>query len=331
MAPTASTQGATPAFRVVPDWEQRPADVRHGDVAGVAVDSRDRVFVLTRRDAHCLVYAPDGTYLRSFGEDVFTERAHGLTIDDQDFVYTVDDGDHTVRKWAPDGKLLMTLGTPGVPSDTGYDGSATASIARVGPPFNRPTNAAIAPNGDIYVADGYGNARIHRFTAAGELTGAWGEPGRGPGQFVVPHGIWIADGRVFVADRENDRIQIFTLNGELLEIWDHVQRPTAIYVDARGVVYVSSLWWRGGEPDLGGGMPRRYDEPGGVYVLDLAGNVLTHWRSADRCAPGAFVAPHCITADSRGDIYVGEVTWTFGVSCGDIPADCHSVQKFARC
>jgi hypothetical protein len=319
-----------PAFRVIPEWEQLPVGYRHGDVAGVAVDSEDRVFVLTRREARCLVYEPDGTFLRSFGGDVFTERVHGLTIDTQDFVYTVDDGDHTVRKFAPDGTLLMTLGMPGVASDTGYDGKTSASIARVGPPFNRPTNAAIAPNGDIYVADGYGNARIHRFTADGELIGAWGEPGREPGQFVVPHGIWIVDDRVFVADRENDRIQIFSLGGDLLEIWDHVQRPTDMFVDANGLVYISSLWWRGGEADLGGGVPRRYDLPGGVYVLDLAGNVLLHWCSADRCAPGAFVAPHCITADSRGDIYVGEVTWTFGVQRGDIPADCHSLQKLAR-
>jgi hypothetical protein len=325
----APEQSTIPAFRVVPDWEQLPAGYRHGDVAGVAVDSQDRVFVLTRREARCLVYEQDGTFLRSFGEEIFTERAHGLTIDAQDFVYTVDDGDHTVRKWAPDGTLLITLGTPGVPSDTGYDGKSSASIARVGPPFNRPTNAAIAPNGDIYVADGYGNARIHRFTAEGELIGAWGEPGREPGQFVVPHGIWIADDRVFVADRENDRVQIFSLGGDLLEIWNHVQRPTAIYVDDTGLVYISSLWWRGGEDDLGG-TTRRYDLPGGVYVLDLAGNVLLHWSSADRCAPGAFVAPHCITADSRGDIYVGEVTWTFGVQRGDIPANCHSLQKLAR-
>lgn len=329
MVRTASDQRTIPAFRVVPGWERLPPGYRHGDVAGVAVDSQDRVFVLTRRKARCLVYEPDGTFLRSFGEDVLTERAHGLTIDGEDFVYTVDDGDHTVRKWDPDGTLLMTLGTPGVPSDTGYDGTSSASIARVGPPFNRPTNAAIAPNGDIYVADGYGNARIHRFTADGELLAAWGEPGRRPGQFVVPHGIWIADGRVFVADRENDRIQVFSMEGELLELWDHVQRPTAIYVDRRGQMYVSSLWWRGGEDDLGG-MSRRYDLPGGVYVLDLAGNVLLHWSSADRCAPGAFVAPHCITADSRGAVYVGEVTWTFGVQRGDVPADCHSLQKFER-
>jgi sugar lactone lactonase YvrE len=329
VARTTREQRTVPGFEIVPDWEQLPADYHHGDVVGVAVDSRDRVFLLTRREARCLIYEPDGTFAGSFGESVFTERTHGLTIDAEDFVYTVDDGDHTVRKFAPDGTLLMTLGTPGVASDTGYDGRSAASITHAGPPFNRPTKAAIGPNGELFVADGYGNARIHRFTATGELMQSWGEPGRGPGQFIVPHSIWMADGRVFVADRENDRIQIFTPDGGLLEIWDHVQRPTDIFVDTRGLVYVTSLWWRGGEPDLGGDV-RRYDLPGGLYVLDLAGNVLTRWCSADRCAPGAFVAPHCVTVDSRGDLYVGEVTWTFGVKRGDIPVDCHTLQKFTR-
>ena len=329
MVTTTRNLGMAPQYGLVPDWERIPAGYRHGDVAGVAVDSRDRVFVLTRRDARCLVYEPEGAFLRSFGEDVFTERIHALTIDAHDFIYTVDDGDHTVRKFAPDGTLLMTLGTPGVPSDTGYDGKVTASITRLGAPFNRPTKAAIAPDGDIFVADGYGNARIHRFTADGELIESWGEPGSGPGQFNVPHGVWVADGRVFVADRENDRVQIFRMDGTPLEIWDHVQRPTDIYVDRQGLVYISSLWWPAGATDLGG--PRRtYDLPGGVFVLDLAGNVLLRWCSADRCAPGAFVAPHCITADAQGAIYVGEVTGTYGAPRGYDPASCHTLQKFER-
>ena len=246
MTTTALEHGMTPHYQVLPDWERLPAGYRHGDVVGVAVDSRDRVFVLTRRDARCIIYEPDGTFVGSFGEDVFTERIHALTIDEDDFVYTADDGDHTVRKFSPDGELLMTLGTPGVPSDTGYDGKVTSSITRLGPPFNRPTKAAIGPNGDIYVSDGYGNARIHRFSSAGELIESWGELGSGPGQFNVPHGVWVADDRVFVADRENDRVQIFSLGGEFLEIWDHVQRPTDIYVDAQGLVYISSLWWPAG-------------------------------------------------------------------------------------
>jgi sugar lactone lactonase YvrE len=318
-----------PHYQVVPDWEQLPPGMRHGDVVGVAVDSRDCLYAVTRREARCLVYEPDGTFVTSFGEGVLTELVHALTIDADDFLYIVDGGDHTVRKFSPEGELLLTLGTPGVASDTGYDGADSASIVRAGPPFNRPTKAAIAPNGDIYVSDGYGNARIHRFSADGELIASWGEPGRGPGQFNLPHGVWIADDRVFVADRENDRVQIFSLTGELLEIWDHIQRPTDIYIDARGLLYVTSLPWRAGVAEFGN-PARTQSLPGGVNVLDLDGNVLARWGSAESCAAGGFVAPHGIVADSRGDLYVGEVTWTYGVRQGYVPEGCHALQKFAR-
>ena len=321
--------GAVPHFQVVEGWERLPPDFRHGDVVGVGVDSGDRVFVLTRYESRCLVYEPDGTFVRAFGEGLFTDFVHALTIDAGDCVYVVDAGDHTVRKFAPDGTLLLTIGTPGISSDTGYDGATTTSITRAGPPFNRPTKAAIGAGGDIYISDGYGNARIHRFSADGQLLASWGEPGNGPGQFNLPHAVWLADGRVFVADRENDRIQVFTPGGELLEIWDHIQRPTDIYVDARGLLYVASLPWRAGLGELGF-PPRRYSLPGGIYVLDLAGNVLLRWCSADACAAGAFIAPHAVAADSHGDLYVGEVTWTYGVRQGFVSDGCHTLQKFAR-
>lgn len=318
-----------PHFQVVPGWERLPEGYQHGDVVGVAVDSRDRVFLLTRREPRCLVYAPDGTFLSSFGEDLFTGFTHALTIDAHDFIYVADAGDHTVRKFTPDGDLLMTLGTPGVPSDTGYDGANTASIARVGGPFNQPTKAAIASNGDIFVSDGYGNARIHHFSADGELLASWGEPGSGPGQFKVPHAIWIAGDRVLVADRENDRVQIFSMDGELIAIWNHIQRPTDFFVDRQGLLYVASLPWRAGVSELGGPV-QQYSLPGGIYILDLDGNVLAHWAHADACAAGSFIAPHAVAVDSRGDLYVGEVTWTYGVRNGYVPEDCHAFQKFAR-
>lgn len=323
------TAGRVPGYRVVEHWEQLPPEFRHGDVVGVGVDSRDRVFVLTRHDSRCIVYEQDGSFVRAFGEALFTDFVHALTIGVDDSVYVVDAGNHTVRKFSPDGDLILTLGTPGVHSETGHDGATTTSISHAGPPFNLPTKAAIGPGGDIYVSDGYGNARIHRFDAAGRLIVSWGEPGRGPGQFNLPHAVWVADARVFVADRENDRIQLFSLDGELLDIWDHVQRPADLSVDANGLLYVASLPWRAGAPELGG-PPPRHSLPGGVYVLDLAGNVLLRWCSADACAPGAFVAPHAIATDSRGDLYVGEVTWTYGVRNGYVPEGCQSLQKFRR-
>jgi hypothetical protein len=317
-------------YEVVADWEQLPDGYTHLDVVGVAVDSRDRLFLLGRQQPRVLIYERDGTFVGSWGEGMFTERTHGLTIAPDDSVFIVDEGEEVVYKFTPDGELLLTLGNKGVASDTGYDGRSLESIVRGGPPFNRPTNVAVAPSGDLYVSDGYGNARVHRFSATGELLGSWGEPGNGPGQFNLSHGVAVApDGRVFVADRENDRIQIFTPEGAYLTEWRQVQRPTNVAFGADGRVYVSELWRRAGETSmLHGRIPD--DHPGRACVLDLDGNVLARWGGPNRCAPGSFVAPHDICVDSHGDIYVGEVAWTFGVKPGHVPADCHSLQKFRR-
>ena len=321
---------AVPRFSVQEHWEQLPAGWVHKDVDGVAVDSKDNVYLMTRQDARVIVYDRTGKFLRSWGENIFTPRTHGIAVGPDDAVYTVDDGDHTVRKFTTDGRQVMMIGTPGKASDTGYDGKTIASIQRGGPPFNRPTDVAVAPNGELYVCDGYGNARVHRFTADGTLIQSWGEPGTGPGQFHLPHGIGVSpDGRIFVTDRENDRIQIFAPDGKFLEMWAHVQRPTDVAFDSAGRVYVSELWWRAGQSSFTHGKIN-YDLPGGVRVLDLQGNLLLHWCSADREAPGNFVAPHTICVDSRGDLYVGEVTWTFGVSRGGVREDAHTFQKFIR-
>lgn len=321
---------SVPRFQVVQGWEKLPPGYQHQDVDGVAVDSRDRVYLMTRRDARVIVYEQDGSFVASWGEGIFTPRTHGIAVGPDDMVYTVDDGDHTVRKFTPDGKQVMMIGTPGKATDTGYDGKTIASIKRGGPPFNRPTDVAVAPDGEIYVCDGYGNARVHRFTAEGKLLQSWGEPGNGPGEFHLPHGIGVSpDKRVFVTDRENDRLQIFSRDGKFLDMWTHLQRPTDISFDKEGRVYVSELWWRLGQSSFTNGKIK-WDLPGGVRVLDLQGNLLLHWCSADREAPGNFVAPHTICVDSRGDLYVGEVTWTFGVSRGGVREDAHTFQKFAR-
>ena len=317
-------------YDVMKEWEQIPDGFEHRDVCGVAVDSQDRVYMITRGDSRVIVYEKDGTYVTSWGEDVLTSRTHSVAVDKDDFIYTADDGDHTVRKFTPDGKQLMVLGTPNVPSDTEIvDGDLTTIKKGVGP-FNRPTGVDIAPNGDIYVSDGYGNARVHQFSADGELIRSWGAPGSGPGQFYLPHGVCVTnDDRVLVADRANDRIQIFTLGGEFQEEWTHVQRPTDVYIDGNGLIYVSSLWWIVGQKSFRCG-PIGQDLPGHISVLDNKGNLLYRWISADRCAPGNFVAPHAICADSDGDIYVGEVTYTFGVVRANVPLDCHTIQKFKR-
>lgn len=317
-------------YDVVQGWEQLPAGFTHLDVVGISIDSRDRVFVYTRAESRVIVYEPDGRFVTSWGEGFFTARTHGLTIGPDDSVYCVDEGAQVVYKFSPGGELLQTIGSVGVASDTGYDGRTLESIRPGAGPFNRPTNVAIAPNGDLYVSDGYGNARVHRFSASGELIQSWGEPGTGPGQFMLPHGIWItSDGQVMVADRENDRIQIFNLDGKYQSTWTNVQRPTNVYVDRNGLVYVSELWRPVGHRSYTNGVTAE-DRPGRLSVLDREGNVVARWGGADRCAPGNFCAPHDVCVDSRGDVYVGEVTYTFGVKPGLVPADCHTFQKFAR-
>lgn len=314
-------------YELVEGWEQLPPGYRHLDVVDAAVDSSDRVYILTRSDARVIVYEPDGRFVTSWGEELFTPRTHAITVGPDDSVYCVDEGDHVVHKFTPDGELLLTIGTRGVASDTGYDGRLD-SIRPGGPPFNRPTDVAVAPSGDLYVSDGYGNARVHRYAADGRHIQSWGEPGTGPGQFNLPHGLWVApDGRVLVADRENDRIQCFSPTGEFLSQWTHVQRPTAVFIDRQGLVYVAELWWRPGQRSFVHGEITD-DKFARVCVLDLDGAVLARWGTDEPSAPGSLCAPHGLCADSRGDVYVAEVTYTFAGRAGLVPADCHTFQKF---
>lgn len=323
-------------YQLLEGWERLPEGFKHLDCVGAGVDANDRVYLITRSDARVIVYERDGTFVTSWGEGIFSGRTHCIRFGSDGAVYTVDDGDHTVRKFTPNGEPLMVLGAPGAASDTGIDPSIKdlydrlSSITRGGPPFNRPTGVAIAPNGDLYVCDGYANARVHRFSADGTLIQSWGEPGSAPGHFNLPHDIWVAsDGRVFVADRENDRIQIFDPAGQFLEQWTHVQRPTGLCIQD-GLIYVSELWWIPGQRSFLLGKIEK-DLPGRVSVLDMSGKVLARFgHEGERTAPGNFIAPHGICADSRGDIYVAEVTHTFAASRGLVPAWSHTFQKFAR-
>jgi DNA-binding beta-propeller fold protein YncE len=316
-------------YELVDGWEQLPRGYEHRDVAGVAVDREDRVFLICRSEHPILVYDQKGNFVRSWGEGDFTLRTHGLTIGPDGTVYATDDGNHTIRQFTPEGKLLMTLGTMNTPSDTGYDGKNTGTVTRPGAPFNRPTNIAVGPKGDLYVSDGYGNCRVHQFSSTGQLKRSWGVPGQAPGQFFLPHGIGVAaDGRVFVCDRENDRIQIFSPDGEYLSEWTDTQRPTHIVFDEAGRAFVSELWWYPGQPSQRLGV-RSEPTHGRVSVYDKDGRVLARWGKADMAAPGGLVGPHGIAVDSKGDVYVSEVTWTFGVSRGHVPDGTHTFQKFA--
>src|SRR5881396_1487602 len=264
-----------PSYKAVAAWEKLPAGYTHPDVAAVAVDSKDRVFLFCRAEHPVMIYERDGRFVGRWGEGVFTMRTHGITIGPDNSVYCTDDAGHSVRKFTPDGTLLLTLGdNAGKPSESGYNGSDLTTVARGASPFNRPTNLAVAPNGDLYVSDGYGNARVHHFSSGGELRRSWGEPGTGPGQFMIPHGIAVhEDGRVFVCDRENDRIQIFSPDGEFLAEWTDVQRPTKLVFDHRGIAIVGELTWREGLRSFRNGPIARH-LPSRVAMFDASGVVL---------------------------------------------------------
>jgi DNA-binding beta-propeller fold protein YncE len=315
-------------FEALAQWESLPAGWRFVEVAGVATDSRDRVYVFNRGEHPIIVFDRDGRFLTSWGEGVF-QRAHGIFIGPDDAVWCTDDLDHTVRKFAPDGRLLMTLGTRGQPSDTGITGIDYRTIHAGGPPFNRPTNVALATDGSLYVTDGYGNARVHKFAPDGQLLFSWGEPGTGPGQFNLPHGIAIdRDGVIYIADRENSRVQLFTPRGDWLAEWTDLARPMQVFIDRHDRVFVVEVGWRAGLfPWL---TAPSTDAPAArLSVFDRRGQLLTRWGGAgDPHAPGNFFAPHDLWIDSRGDLYVGEVTMSAGGNRGAVSPDCHALQKF---
>src|SRR5258706_2637092 len=266
-------------YSVVEGWEQLPKDFVHRDVAGVAVDGEDRVYLICRGDHPVIIYDQKGNFQRSWGEGDFSYRTHGIYVAPNGTLFCTDDGQHTVRQFTPEGKLLMTLGILNTPSDTGYDGKNITSIKRGAGPFNRPTNVAIGLNGDIYITDGYGNARVHRFSPTGQLKRSWGEPGRGPGQFYLPHGIAVdSEGRVFVCDRESDRIQIFSPDGEYLSEWTDTQRPTHICFDSLGRAYVTELAWHEGDvSQTHGPITKSKVRCARMSIYDEHGKMLVRW------------------------------------------------------
>lgn len=303
-------------YEALDQWESMPAGSRLIECPGVAVDSQDRVYVMTRnQDSPVVVFDRDGTWLRSFGQDTFSERTHGISIGPDGFVYCADDGTHTVTKFTPEGELVMTIGTPGQPAKKWG-----------GEPFNRPTHAAVSPaTGDIYVSDGYGNSRVHKFSPEGRLLTSWGEPGIDAGQFIRPHNVAVdAQGRVYVADRECHRVQIFDADGGFITMWSNIHRPDGMTIGPDGNIYIGEL----------NGIPGVDDAPGlghRVSVLSQDGKLLARFGDPEEGeAPGQFIAPHGIAVDSRGDIYVAEAPYTIRGRDMDRPREPKSLKKLRK-
>lgn len=283
-------------YRLEPDWARLPDGWSFGEVAAVAVDAKDQVYVFSRSEHPMTVFDRSGSFLRSWGEGVF-KRPHGLHIAPDETIFCTDDGDHMVRKCTLHAEVLLTLGVPGKPAP--YLSNQ---------PFHACTHTALSPKGEIYVSDGYGNACVHKFSPHGKLLSTWGKPGVGPGEFNLPHNICCdEDGWVFVADRENHRVQVFNGDGKYECEWHHLHRPSAIYIPPGRCPFCYI-----GECGPVLSINRRATNLGPrLSIVSKEGKVLA--RLGDRTPenfPGPFTSPHGIAVDSHGDIYVGEVSRT---------------------
>jgi sugar lactone lactonase YvrE len=323
-------------YQVIENWASFPADWYIESVADVAVDSRDRIWLFTRSEHPVMAFDRDGNFLTSWGEGMFT-RAHGLTIGPDDKMYLVDDFAHVVFKCNLDGKLLLTLGTPHQPSDTSYTKGDYLSVKQGGPPFNRPTKVGLSPEGYIYVADGYYNARVHKFSPQGKLVLSWGEPGSNPGQFRLVHGVCVDDaGIVYVSDRMNSRVQVFSPDGEYITQWNDVYQGNNLCWDGiRKEIITAEMGYRTGIPLSG---PSPAPESPEAAVLELSrvtirsrqGNILAKIVNRDPRGPGGFKAAHGVCVDSHGDIYVGESFSPRFAREGAHREDYHRTQKLVR-
>jgi len=285
------------SFDVVLDWAKWPESVTVGYTHGVEKDTAGHIYVFHTGSPSVVVFDEDGSYLRSWGEQ-FEGGAHGFYLHQSaegEFAYITDTSKGIVAKYTLDGQELLTIETPNLPDI--YDAERKFV----------PTDVAVGPNGDIYVADGYGQSYIHRYTAAGEYISSWGGSGKEAGQLNCPHGISVnlrgAEPELYVADRGNNRIQVFTLDGQHKRfITNDMDMPCSFYFDGDEMYF----------PDL----------HSRITVFDKDDRLITHlgedqqaykqegWPNLpkDYFQPDRFSSPHGVCADGKGNVYVAE--WT---------------------
>lgn len=283
-------------YEVDAKWPERPKDAQWESMSGVAVDAKDQVWIYTRGTPPVQVYDARGRFVRSWGEDVIGS-AHHIEIDHEGMVWVTDIENHVVMKFTPEGKLLKVLGTFGEPGDDRTH-------------FDKPTDVAVTPRGDVFVSDGYGNARVVHLDKNGDFVNAWGKLGTRPGEFNLPHAIALdSKGRLYVADRNNARVQVFNQKGKLLDVWQDLLVPWGFCVTDNDEIWVcgsSPMPWRKEDKVLG--CPPK-DQL--VMKFDPSGKVLglfTFPKAEDgKEKPGEINWIHGIALDSKGNLYLGDI------------------------
>jgi peptidylamidoglycolate lyase len=300
LAPALLAGEPAPTYRLEPGWPVYPAGIGRGDGSGIAINRHGEVLALDRGDR---VWGPGepptspiavpvlkvfdartGRLVRQWGAGLFA-LPHGISVDRHDNMWITDVALHQVFEFSRDGKLLLTLGERGVPGNDARH-------------FNRPTDVLVLPDGSFYVADGYRNTRVVKFTAAGKIAFQWGVPGSGRGEFNLPHSLALGpDGSIYVCDRNNARVQKFDRDGQYLSEFrlPELGRPFAIASLPDGTFAVAGNGGGAGQPDTAG-----------VVIIDREGRVRSRFGSFGT-GPGQFSAVHDIAAGPDGALYVADV------------------------
>ena len=228
-------------YRVDPSWPKRPDGLEWDHVPGIFVDGKQQVWIFTRTDPAVQVFTTSGRHVRSWGRSMFG-RPHQIKLDHQGNVWVADQGNHCVMKLTQEGKPLLVLGTRGESGDDQRH-------------MNNPTDMVVSPSGDIFVSDGYANSRVMHFDKRGRFVKMWGKLGVRPGEFSLPHAIAMdSKGRLYVADRNNARVQVFNQDGKFLDQWRHILVPWGFCVTADDEIWACGsgpMSWRKEDVVLG--------------------------------------------------------------------------------
>ena len=303
-------------YRLAADWAKWPEELWGYMVSGIAVDREDNVYAAMRcKQAPILKFDKDGNFIKSIGSELNFSRPHGIYVAQDDTIWFTDDAVSVIWHIDQEGKLLDMLGNYGEPSDTGYDflyvdpsdktepttfcyvnekgenvmaqvkNSAYLSIKRMGEPFNKPTKLVTLPDGRMAVSDGYGNVAVHIFGADKKLIRSWGGPGKEPGHFSIPHALGVDRNlHVWVCDRENERIQVFDLEGTVLSIMHCGFMPFDVWIQ-EDYAYVIE----------GDGRISIFEVETYRMVAQLG-----HWQCSDLIA-------HAMAGNSRGDLFLADL------------------------